>query len=135
METISYYDLLNMVKNNEYPSVYYNCSNGSKILYVPTFDDVDHSFLCYFLENTKEYNEEYARHYLAENILESEMFENNLEIVEDIPKEDNKIEKLDLQYKDITKGIKFEEQILMYCDNLQYKINEIIEKVNGKDNE
>ena len=48
----------------------------------------------------------------------------------EIIEEDKKIEKLDLQYKDITKGINFEEQILSYCDNLQYKINEIIDKIN-----
>lgn len=47
--------------------------------------------------------------------------------------EDKKIEKLDLQYKDITKGINFEEQILSYCDNLQYKINEIIDYINKEE--
>ena len=56
-----------------------------------------------------------------------------IEIIEDTPKEDKKIDKLDLQYKDISKGIKFEEQILMYCDNLQYKINEIIDRLNGEE--
>ena len=54
-----------------------------------------------------------------------------IEIIEDTPKEDKKIEKLDLQYNDTIKGIKFEEQILMYCDNLQFKINKIIDRLNG----
>lgn len=133
MKTISYYDLLNMVKNNEYPSVYYHCSNGYKILYVPEFDDVDKSFICYGLKNNKEYREEYARYYLAENILESEMFENNLEIIEDTPKEDKKIEKLesyiscgwcgtceDLKRDDLFNDLK----------KMGNKINEIIDKLN-----
>ena len=55
-----------------------------------------------------------------------------IEIIEDTPKEDKKIEKLDLQYNDTIKGIKFEEQILMYCDNIQFKINKIIDKINGE---
>lgn len=62
----------------------------------------------------------------------SKLYVNN-ELQYDLtPKEDKKIDKLDLQYKDISKGIKFEEQILMYCDNLQYKINEIIDRLNGE---
>lgn len=49
-----------------------------------------------------------------------------IEIIE----EDKKIEKLDLNYDDIKYGIDFKGQILSYCDNLQYKINELIDAVN-----
>ena len=61
-----------------------------------------------------------------------ERLQDKVEIIEDTPKEDKKIEKLDLQYNDTIKGIKFEEQILMYCDNIQFKINKIIDKINGE---
>lgn len=141
MKIISYYDLLNMVKNNKYPSVYYHCSNGYKTLYVPEFDDVDESFICYGLKNNKEYREECARYYLAENILESEMFENNLEIVEDTP-----ISKLyinnELQYDLTPKEDKNIEHLKLYppfpeCtddrfEDVENKINEIIEVINER---
>lgn len=44
--------------------------------------------------------------------------------------EDKRIEKLDLHYEDIKYMPNFNEEILMYCDNLQCKINEIIDKLN-----
>ena len=59
--------------------------------------------------------------------------ENYNDYYEDTPKEDNKIEKLDLQYKDIIYNPNFKANILMYCDNLQFKINEIIDKINGEE--
>lgn len=46
----------------------------------------------------------------------------------EILEEEKKIpEKLQLKYDDIIYGNDFKKQILMYCDNLQYKINEIID--------
>jgi hypothetical protein len=86
----------------------------------------------YYPEYKQYFREEYGD--TISLFLEATM-EDKVYLIEDTPKEDKKIEKLDLQYKDITKGIKFEEQILMYCDNLQYKINEIIDRLNGEDNE
>ena len=133
MKTISYYDLLNMVKNNEYPSVYYNYSNRAKTLYVPDFDDVDNSFLCYILKNNKEYNEEYARHYLVENILESEMFENNLEIIEDTPKEDTSKE--DKKIENVNRGCIVGDNLRNIDWHILNKLDEIIDKINGDSNE
>lgn len=46
----------------------------------------------------------------------------------EIIEEEKEIEKLDLKYDDI--GIDFKKQLLTYCDNLQYKINELIDVVN-----
>lgn len=141
MKTISYYDLLNMVKNNEYHSVYYHCSNGCKILYVPTFDDVDRSFICYMLKNNKDYREEYARYYLVENILESEMFENNLEIAEDISKENKKIEKIDIskfpkRNNSLKKtALKLNEIIELLNNSVllsEKEVGKFLDKVNGK---
>lgn len=86
-KNISYLDLLNMVKEYKYPFVYYVAANGKKFLYRPEFDDVDNSFLCYMLADSKQYNTDYARYYLPENILESEMIKENLEIAEfEMPK-------------------------------------------------
>ena len=51
----------------------------------------------------------------------------DVEIIE----ETKKIEKLNLNYKDIIYGTDFKEQILSYCDNLQYKINELIDEINN----
>lgn len=50
----------------------------------------------------------------------------------EILEEENKIEKLDLDYshiKHITDPF-FKEEILMYCDNLQNKINDLIDEIN-----
>ena len=58
-----------------------------------------------------------------------------VEIIEDkkieILEEDKIIEKLDLIYDDIIYNgdAFFKKEILMYCDNLQKKINEIIDKL------
>ena len=43
----------------------------------------------------------------------------------------NKIKKLDLKYDDIIyhDDVFFKKEILLYCDNLQEKINEIIDKL------
>lgn len=45
--------------------------------------------------------------------------------------EGNKIKKLDLKYDDIVyhDDVFFKKEILLYCDNLQEKINEIIDKL------
>ena len=50
----------------------------------------------------------------------------------EIIEEDKKINTLELKYDDIKycPDYQFKEQILSYCDNLQYKINEIIDEVN-----
>jgi hypothetical protein len=59
-----------------------------------------------------------------------------IEIIEDKENEEKKIpEKLDLQYKDIIYNPKFKEEIIMYCDNLQFKINEIIDYLKSKGEE
>ena len=120
MKTISYYDLLNMVKNKEYPSVYYNCSNGAKILYKPEFDDVDNSFLCYMLADSKQYNTDYARYYLPENILESEMLKENLEIAE-----------LEMPKPKVIDPIKILPRYTRNQKVIMKKINEIIKYINN----
>ena len=63
--------------------------------------------------------------------LTCDMLTDEVEIIE----EDKKIEKLKLNYSHI-KHVElpfFKEEILNYCDNLQYKINEIIDILNKGD--
>ena len=61
--------------------------------------------------------------------LKNEVWNLNDEV--EIIEEQKKIKKLDLNYKDIIYGTDFKEQILSYCDNLQYKINELIDEINN----
>ncbi len=51
-----------------------------------------------------------------------------VEIIEDTPKEDKKIEKLDFTDRTLTSSNGF---LLQYCIDLADKIDEIIDKVNG----
>ena len=57
-------------------------------------------------------------------------------VLENYKKENKKIEKLKLNYEPIkhTEFPLFKEEILTYCDNLQYKTNEIIEVINNEIN-
>ena len=118
-------DLLNKIANGE--------EVPKKILYKYQNKDFYEEYL---LKWNKKYEAYYTTkdntpitHLLADNLWN---LNDEIEIIEDTLNKDKKIEKLDLQYNDTIKGIKFEEQILMYCDNLQFKINEIIDKVNGE---
>ena len=53
-----------------------------------------------------------------------------VEIIEE-SEENTKIEKLQLIYNDIIYGTNFNRDILTYCDNLQVKINELIDEINN----
>lgn len=64
---------------------------------------------------------------LAYELYTLDFINDKVEIIE----EPKKIKKLDLNYKDIIYGTDFKEQILSYCDNLQYKINELIDEINN----
>ena len=121
-------DLLNKIANGE--------EVPKKILYKYQNKDFYEEYL---LKWNKKYEAYYTTkdntpitHLLADNLWN---LNDEIEIIEDTLNKDKKIEKLDLQYNDTIKGLKFEEQILMYCDNLQYKINELVEKVNGDTDE
>ena len=77
---VSYYDLLGMIKEGNIPEkVYWINNRKEKISYKA---DYDIEFNCYFLENINEENEDIA-FYLVENLLESEMFKECIEIPND----------------------------------------------------
>lgn len=80
---ISYYDLLDMVKNNKYPNVYY-IEGNNKVLYGPEFD-IDGSISCYKIADKNLQNED-CRYFLTENFLECSIFDEILEIKEEIEK-------------------------------------------------
>lgn len=105
---ITIYELLGLVKDGEAPK---------KIRYDDTiyeYSEIDDFYYC----NGFSLYREFATN---GNCLDKEV-----EIIE----ESKKIEKLYLNYKDIIYGTNFKEQILNYCDNLQYKINELIDEIN-----
>lgn len=77
---VSYYDLLGMIKEKNIPEkVYWINNRKEKISYIA---DYDIEFNCYFLENINEESEDIA-FYLVENLLESEMFKECIEIPND----------------------------------------------------
>ena len=80
MKLISYYDLLEMIKEGNIPDkVYWINNRKEKISYIA---DYDIEFNCYFLENINEENEDIA-FYLGDNFLESTIFKECIEIPND----------------------------------------------------
>lgn len=62
---------------------------------------------------------------------EEDLFDYLFEVEQLEPIEEKEIEELDLKYDIENNDIyNFKRQILMYCDNLQYKINELVREVN-----
>ncbi len=111
-------DLLTKMANGEVPE---------KIKY--------ESYIYWYDKDLKDYKNaqvEYRSYLINCKYHNTDFLNDEVEVIEDTPKEDNKIEKLDLQYKDIIYNPNFNANILMYCDNLQEKLNEIIDKINGE---
>lgn len=76
------------------------------------------------------YNESIEDLYYYNDIRWWERCNFNLNDEVEIIGEDKKIEKLQLIYNDIIYGTNFNRDILTYCDNLQVKINELIDELN-----
>ena len=110
---ISYYELLGMIKDDNIPKKIKLHMCGTTRIYVADYEDEDFSNYC--LENINDESDDF-RCYLAECFLESDMFEENIEITE----EENKIEK-----------INYEEHIgIDLSETVCNKINEIIDEIN-----
>ena len=109
-------DLLNMISKGEE---------------VPKKIRIDH--WCYKFEWIEHESNYYDKHEDIDlmSCLSCDKEELNYEVHE-IEEEKKIPEKLDLQYKDIIYNPNFKEEILMYCDNLQYKLNEIIDYLKSK---
>ena len=113
---ISYYELLGMIKEGNIPKKIKLHMCGTTRIYVADYDDEDFSNYC--LENINDKSDDF-RCYLAECFLESDMFEENIEITE----EENKIEKIPLTFQ-VNHN---KEEIFEY---LRCVINEIIDEIN-----
>lgn len=113
---ITMYDLLGMVKDGKAPKKI----KYQNVIYI-YYERLDDMF---------NYKSDDKRHRFLE---EDYYIENILNDTVEILEEEKKIpEKLDLQYKDIIYNPNFKEEILMYCDNLQFKINEILDYLKSK---
>ena len=115
---ISYYELLGMIKEGNIPKKIKLHMCGTTRIYVADYDGED--FSNYWLENINDESDDF-RCYLAECFLESDMFEENIEIIE----EDKKIEHIDINYFDDEEYTA--EQRINLCMNI---INEIIDEIN-----
>lgn len=112
---ISYLELLNRVKNNDVADLILLKLNCGERYYQAYYDNDEFNY--YGLCNEDEENADF-RYYLSETLLESQMFD---EIIEIIPDEENTIENLDLYYNRLLTTLIFE---------IKDKINEIIDKLN-----
>lgn len=128
---ISYYELLGMIKDGNIPKKVKLHMCGTTRIYVADYDDEDFSDYC--LENIDDKSVDF-RYYLGECFLESDMFEENIEITE----EENKIEKLphyslERIQKAPTKDTWLDERTTLLekrVNDYHNKINEIIDEIN-----
>ena len=116
---ISYYELLGMIKEGKAPNKIKAHLNSQPKIYVRE-DDLDDTFSYYGLEEGEKEDSDY-HYYLAECFLESSMFDENIEILDE-----KKIEKLTLHPDDWT--------LPTQCDLvLANKIDEIIDYLESKE--
>lgn len=88
---ISYYELLGMIKEDKAPEkIRIHLTPNTSKIYI-RHNDIDEEFSYYGLLNEDEENEEY-KYYLSECLLESSMFDKNIEIIEEEKKIPEKIE-------------------------------------------
>ena len=113
---ISYYELLGMIKDGNIPKKIKLNMCGTKRIYVADYDGEDFSDYC--LENINDESDDF-RCYLAECFLESDMFEEKKEIIE----EDKKIEKIDI-------GKMLQSKKWKRNKKTWQTINEIIDEIN-----
>lgn len=112
---ISYYELLQMVKEGKEPKkIELHLVNDSR-RYIAKYDGASFSHYC--LEN-KYLEAENFKYYLADSLLESQMFGKCIEVIIEIIGEKPKIEKLKLDY---------EETITHIMLDMEEKINKIID--------
>lgn len=122
MKTITIYELIGLVKDGKAPK---KILIKDKVYYLL----VDEKHYVYSLsKDIRQWDlfiDEKIR--ISQNLdLEVTILDENY--LENKPLEEKKMpKKLDLQYKDIIYNSNFKEEILMYCDNLQDKLNEIID--------
>ncbi len=126
---ISYYELLELVKNKQAPEeISVNLTGNREVKYIADYDGL--SFSHYFIENLDEKDGNY-HHYLAENFLESGMFDRCITILDEKPK---KIEELDLNI-DKFEDSYYDTALLGIADRLEKitkAVNYLLEKESDK---
>ena len=102
--------------------------------------EIGYSRKCYYLTNNHDIDEFGGAIGMFALNDEIEIFDEDY--IEDTPKEDRKIEKLDIQhlwedvqYTDENYQDELNDIFTNSCDFFEDKINEIIDKLNGEDNE
>ena len=130
MKTISYYELLEMVKEDNFPErIKVNVCNYPRE-YVAEYDGDD--FCHYEIENKRLQDDNYKL-FLSECFIESTMFDKCIEIIEEVEED---------EFEDIEKTKSYEdfEGIDDYIEHLKNKINsliknqkKIIEQLKNKD--
>lgn len=125
---ISYYDLLELIKKGEEPDLIKLVMNCGERYYQAFYDYGEFSY--YGLSENDENEDENFKYYLADTLLESEMFDDNIEIIEQ-PK---KIEKIGVWYSlyNLHDLENIKEITDTMCRELKNKLNEIIDYINEK---
>lgn len=127
MKTIKVIDLLQRIANKEevpkkiiVEGIKYSIVNEG---YPHTYKDI----------NGYEIEDNHSKYIIDSLNDEVEIIEDRCECIDkEVEKlfEEKEIEELELNYDDIKYGTDFKGQILSYCDNLQFKINELVREVN-----
>ena len=119
---ISYYELLKRIEKGDIPEkIKVHLTPGTSKLYVRE-SDIDDTF-CYVIDEDEETSEDY-HYYLAECFLESDMFEKNIEIIEEEKKIPEKLKHED--FLDNFGGLAIND------DKFIDKINEILDYLKSK---
>lgn len=132
---ISYYELLGMIKEGNIPKkIKVHLTPVSSRDYISEYD-IDESFTYYRLENEKEENDDY-RFCLADCFLESMMFDEKIEMLEEkkkIPRKINKSYKIRIFNSSKPHKIDYDmEQLIEMVQDIYSKQKEIIDFLNSK---
>ncbi len=127
---ISYYELLGMIKEDKAPKEIMVHLTKKPKMYKAVYDFGDFNY--YALYEEEIIDDDY-HHYLAECFLESDMFDKNIEILDE-----KKIEKINKSYNirilDLDKPHKIKdydmEQLIEMVQDIYEKQGEIIDKLN-----
>lgn len=130
---ISYYELLGMIKEGKAPNKIKAHLNSQPKIYVRE-DDLDDTFNYYGLVEEEKEDSSY-HYYLAEDFLESSMFDENIEILDE-----KEIEQINKNYKirifDSDKPHKTDydmEKLIEMLQDIFSKQREIIDYLNSKE--
>lgn len=126
---ISYYDLLGMIKEGNEPDLVRLRLNCGAVYYQAYYDDDEFNY--YGICDGDDENDDF-KHYLVDSLLESQMFERNIEVI----KSPKKIEKIELVNNGSLNSYAIYDENGTKCALTKHskvmadKINEIIDEIN-----